>query len=137
MNSEPEQIADLTRNQKLVLSALLDATTPQSAYTLLDSLRGEGLRAPLQIYRALETLMRVGLVHRLESLNSFVACQHSHCDRHETVVFTICNSCEQVEELNDEDLSLCIGGIGKKNQFALDHAVVELRGTCLQCNGAN
>ena len=43
---------DLTRNQTLVLGKLSKADQPMSAYTLLDELRGDGLKAPLQVYRA-------------------------------------------------------------------------------------
>ena len=57
----------LTRNQALVLDRLEKAEGPLSAYALLDQLREEGLRAPLQVYRALDGLMQAGHVHRLES----------------------------------------------------------------------
>src|SRR5690606_26809964 len=45
---------DLTRNQLLVLETLHRAEGPLSAYDILDRLRDAGLRAPLQVYRALE-----------------------------------------------------------------------------------
>src|SRR5690606_24509193 len=47
---------DLTRNQELVLGTLAHAEAPLSAYDILDRLRSEGLRAPLQVYRALDKL---------------------------------------------------------------------------------
>ena len=71
--------SDLTKNQTLVMGALSQAKGPLSAYTILDELRDDGFRAPLQVYRALEKLVELGLVHRLESLNAFVACQHTSC----------------------------------------------------------
>jgi Fur family transcriptional regulator, zinc uptake regulator len=75
---------NLTKNQALVLDVLSRAEQPMSAYTILDKLRDNGFRAPLQVYRALEKLLDFGLVHRLESLNSFVACSHTHesCCQH-------------------------------------------------------
>ena len=73
----------LTKNQALVLERLEAANSPLSAYELLDQLREEGIKAPLQIYRALEKLQAADLVHRLESLNSFVACAEPHCHAHE------------------------------------------------------
>jgi len=57
----------LTRNQSLVLDVLLDEKGPLSAYAILDRLRDKGLKAPLQIYRALDKLTQIGRVHRLES----------------------------------------------------------------------
>jgi len=134
MTARPQPPSILTRNQQLVLTELNDAETPLSAYTLLDNLRTQGLRAPLQIYRALEKLMIAGLVHRLESLNSFVACQHAHCHHHKTIAFTICDDCDRVSELSDDELSKMIGTIASNNEFRLEHSVVELRGRCQACS---
>ncbi|WP_287227820.1 hypothetical protein [Mesorhizobium sp.] len=59
------------RNQQLVLDALTRSERPMGAYELLGLLRQEGLRSPLQIYRALDRLVEQGLVHRIESLSAF------------------------------------------------------------------
>ena len=68
--------AKLTRNEKLVLDALRGDHAPMTAYQLLDRLRPEGLKAPLQIYRALRALGDRHLVHKLDSQNAFMACTH-------------------------------------------------------------
>ena len=47
-------VHDLTRNQHLVLDTLVGATGPLSAYGILDRVRSDGIKAPLQIYRALD-----------------------------------------------------------------------------------
>src|SRR5690606_5865135 len=62
---------DLTRNQELVLGALNGSGGRLSAYDILDRVRGKGIRAPLQVYRALDKLVERGLAHRLESLSAF------------------------------------------------------------------
>lgn len=131
--SEPATDLKLTRNQQLVYDALTGAKTPLSAYTLLDLLRDSGFRAPLQVYRALEKLIEIGQVHRLESINSFVACQHSDCDHHKAVAFAICNSCEHVDELSSAELSKLVATISNASNFALENSVVELRGKCQAC----
>lgn len=51
---------DLTRNQTLVFDVLSKADGPLSAYTILDQLRDDGFRAPLQVYRALENCSITG-----------------------------------------------------------------------------
>jgi len=48
----------LTRNQSLVLSVLQSSDQLLSAYRILDRLRDEGFKAPLQVYRALENCWR-------------------------------------------------------------------------------
>jgi Fur family zinc uptake transcriptional regulator len=125
--------ADLTKNQLRVLEKLEAATGPLSAYTLLDQLRNDGFRAPLQVYRALEALMKTGFVHRLESLNAFVACAELHDHAHRMTAFAICDTCGQVEEFSNEavgtQLDQWVGSTG----FAAKKAVIEFRGICAKC----
>lgn len=124
---------DLTKNQRLVLNALTRTEGPASAYSLLDQLRGEGFRAPLQVYRALEKLIEYGLVHRLESLNSFVACAHPHDHKHGLVAFAICENCGQVEEFSDATVEKRLKGWANDHAFKLAKTTIELRGTCADC----
>ena len=127
---------DLTKNQTLVMGALSNANGPLSAYTILDELREHGFRAPLQVYRALEKLVELGLVHRLESLNAFVACQHTSCggDRKENVLFAICETCGNVQELVNDKLLNTVKTLASDVDFSLSQSVIELRGTCTKCN---
>ena len=124
---------DLTKNQSLVMGTLSAAEGPLSAYTILDRLRGDGLRAPLQVYRALDKLVELGLVHRLESLNAFVACTHPDCDTHETVAFTICDDCGMVDEVTDDALAAQLKELAGQTEFELKRSTVELRGLCRAC----
>lgn len=123
----------LTRNQGLVLKALEKSKSPAGAYELLGQLREDGLRAPPQIYRALDSLVEMGLAHRLDSLNAYVACSHPDCVPHETVAFAICNSCGEVDEITDEKLSRQIRTLARENGLGLTKSTVELRGLCTGC----
>ncbi len=125
--------AGLTKNQTLVFGALSDADGPLSAYAILDRLRDHGFRAPLQVYRALDKLMALGLIHRLESLNSFVACRHPKCEGRESVVFEICEICGKVSELADDPLEKQIKKLAHKDGFTVTACTIELRGNCRAC----
>lgn len=124
---------ELTRHQSLVLEALAHDTGPVSAYALLDQLRGDGMRAPQQVYRALDKLMEYGLVHRVETLNSFVACAHPHDHRHGLVVFAICDQCGQVNEFPDAAIERRLKGWSREHDFRMKTAAVEMHGTCGRC----
>ncbi len=124
---------DLTKNQTLVLNALSRAGGPLSAYTILDQLRGEGFRAPLQVYRALEKLLERGLVHRLESLNAFVACAHDHDHAHGLTAFAICEKCGQVSEFSDEVVEERLKDWAGKSGFHATKTTIEIRGDCANC----
>ncbi|EIM75481.1 ferric uptake regulator family protein [Nitratireductor aquibiodomus RA22] len=127
--------ADLTRNQALVMKTLSGAEAPLSAYTILDRLRGDGLRAPLQVYRALEKLTELGLVHRLESLNAFVACAHPNCHEQELIAFAICEDCGKVEEFSDDVVKDRLDGWTRSHGFRPAKTTIEIRGNCGGCAG--
>ncbi|MGI9402861.1 MAG: transcriptional repressor [Rhizobiaceae bacterium] len=136
MNRHADTAPDLTKNQSLVMNALSEASGPMSAYSILDQLRDHGFRAPPQVYRALDKLVEFGMVHRLESLNAFVACQLHSCDgdSDETVMFTICEDCGNVSELAGEELLDAVQNLARKSEFTLKKSVIELRGICSDCN---
>jgi len=123
----------LTKNQLCVLEKLEAASGPLSAYMLLDQLRERGFRAPLQVYRALDILVKSGFVHRLESLNSFVACAEPHDHSHSMTAFAICDNCGQVTEMSDHDVDHRLDEWVRSTGFAAKKAVIEFRGICAKC----
>jgi len=130
------ETSDLTRNQSLVLDTLTGATGPLSAYGILDRVRGDGIKAPLQIYRALDKLVELGLAHRLESLNAFVACAHSH-DHHEGLAaFAICESCGRVDEFADDVVEERLAAWSRSTGFRTERTTIEIRGHCKDCAAA-
>lgn len=124
---------NLTRNQSLVFNVLSKADGPLSAYTILDQLRDDGFRAPLQVYRALEKLLDYGLIHRLESLNAFVACAHPQCHEQGLVAFAICEKCGQVTEFSDATIENLVSAWSLQNGFKQRKTTLELRGLCQAC----
>lgn len=136
MNEQVQATADLTKNQTLVMGALTHAVGPLSAYTILDQLREDGFRAPPQVYRALDKLVEYGLVHKLESLNAFLACSHPGCENHETTAFMICEACGHVSEITDDTLRKRLKLLARDAQFVLKKTTIELRGTCQTCAAA-
>lgn len=127
---------DLTRNQKLVRDRLAAASGPLTAYALLDDLRSDGFRAPLQVYRALDSLISSGLVHRLESLNAFVACTCAHAHGEERAAFAICETCGATEEFSGPCLSADLSDWIAARAFSPRRTVVEIRGHCARCKAA-
>ena len=133
MTRSVKKITELTGNQKHVLSALKKARKPLSAYTILDQLRSKGFKAPLQVYRALETLQKLNLVHRLESLNAFVSCNHEHNRASDVIAFAICQACGNVSELCDTAISKPIKQAATQQNFIIKNTTIELDGLCNNC----
>ena len=127
-----KQHLKLSRNQNLVYEALSQANKPVGAYDLLDQLKGHGLKAPLQIYRALESLIELKIVHRLESLNAWTTC--CDADHDSAPIFEICDDCGDVKEHIDSDLNRRIENISKKSGFTAEKPIVEIHGRCGDCS---
>ena len=126
----------LTKNQALVLKVLAKANTPLSAYSLLDELREHGLKAPPQVYRALDKLIEIGKVHRIESMNAFIACEHSLCEISHMTAFTICEKCEKVSEVKDTELSDYLNLRALEFGLSAPKTHIEFHGLCNNCLSA-
>ena len=124
----------MTRNQQLVLACLSDGAPPMSAYDILDRVREEGIRAPLQVYRALEKLIALGRVHKIASLNAFVACAHRH--RGHATAFAICDHCKSVLEFSLPVSNATLNGWSRKTKFAVANTCLEVHGCCADCANA-
>ncbi len=121
----------MTRIRRKVLRLLLAHAGPAKAYDLLANLDGEGAAKPPTIYRALDFLQEAGLVHKIESLNAYVACGHT---RHShSAVFLICDTCHNAEELHATATSGALKSETQSAGFRMTRAVVEVRGTCRNC----
>lgn len=124
----------LTPQRRAVLAALAEAKAPLGAYDIIEVLRAGAARAPapIVVYRALDFLRENGFIHRLETLNAFIACPHRH-GAGEKVVFLICEACQHVEEATATPLSAALGALATAHGFAARRQVVELAGTCRHC----
>jgi len=122
----------LTKNQTLVLSVLEESSIPLSAYTILERLGEHGLRAPPQVYRALDKLLDLGLAHKLASMNSFLACQHTQCGSHQVTSFAICDGCEQVSEIINTEFERQLNSLAKDVGLQPTRSTIEIHGLCDQ-----
>ncbi|MDB2619337.1 transcriptional repressor [Litoricolaceae bacterium] len=127
----------LTKNQTLVLSVLEESSIPLSAYTILERLGEHGLRAPPQVYRALDKLLDLGLAHKLASMNSFLACQHTQCGSHQITSFAICDGCEQVSEIINTEFERQLNSLANDVGLQPTRSTIEIHGLCDQCARTN
>lgn len=134
--AEAEEIAArkgqrMTRIRRKVLRLLLENDEPSKAYDLLANLDGEGAAKPPTIYRALDFLQDVGLAHKIESLNAYVAC--GHAGHSHSAVFLICERCGRAEELHAVATTHALTDETGRAGFKINHAVIEARGVCRKC----
>jgi Fur family zinc uptake transcriptional regulator len=126
----------LTPQRRIVLAKLLAANRPLTAYELRDLVRPEDSAiTPASIYRSLDFLLEAGLVHRLDSTKSFVACEHP--DHPHAGQFLICRECGTVVEAEDKRIDRAAADLGERHGFTLEQRSVELTGVCGPCRAAD
>lgn len=124
--------ARFTPIRRRVLELIAASHGALKAYDLLDQLAKEhGAARPPTIYRALDFLIAQGLVHRIESLNAYLAC---HCPEHQHgFQLLICRGCGRVEEMHDDDLGSRLAASASAHGFTIERQTVELEGRCGEC----
>ncbi len=118
-----------------IYGALRSADGPMTAYQVLDAVREQGITAPPTVYRALARLVDEGLAHRVESINAYVACTHSHHgDR--AVIFAICDNCGMVDEIEDAEAIDRLRAAADSEDFSVERMAIEVHGSCGNCHRA-
>ncbi len=127
----------LTPKRQQILSELLRAKKPVSAYNLADMYKerfGESM-PPMSVYRILDFLVQEGLAHKLSSTNQYLACSHITCDHdHEVPQFLICDSCNSVSEIAiRKNIIKALEDSVDDAGFLLASPQLELHGQCKKC----
>ncbi len=130
----------LTEIRARVLALVAEAGKPIKAYDLLEQIRvdksadgeGAGAAAPPTVYRALDFLLANGFIHKLESINAFVACHHPNAAQH-SVPFLICDRCHSATELEDAGIVATLDAAARALGFAPQAQTLEVHGLCARC----
>ena len=123
----------LTINQQTVLTLLEGTKEPLKAYAILFDIQKKGIKSPLQVYRALDKLIEIGRVHKIESKNSYIACNNTDCSSKTSTSFLICELCDDVKELKKNNLSMYFSKQSEKSNFKYSKHNLEIYGECKTC----
>jgi Fur family zinc uptake transcriptional regulator len=122
----------LTPLRAQVLGLVAAAGKPVKAYELLEQMKtASGNVAPPTVYRALDFLLEQGFIHRLASINAFLACHHPNA-RH-SVPFLICDRCQAAIELEDERIPELLEARAQALGFETRAQTLEVHGLCSHC----
>ena len=124
---------NLSKNQQIIFELIHKSPEPLKAYTILSNVRKKGIKAPPQVYRALDKLVEIGKIHKIESKNAFVACRNSDCEISKATAFSICESCEIVDEISDVKLSKYLSNFNHKKGMKFKRFNLEFFGLCKRC----
>jgi len=127
----------LTETRQHMLEVLLDVSTPMSAYELTDHynmLLACDIKT-MSVYRVLDFLESIRLVHRLQSINKYIICNHTFgaCEEHPPL-FMICKSCQHIEEVEiAQDVIDALTQHAKSADFSSVGSQIELYSLCKSC----
>ena len=124
---------NLSKNQQIIFDLIDRSPEPLKAYTILYNVQKKGINAPPQVYRALDKLVEIGKIHKIESKNAFVACKNSDCEISKATAFSICESCEVVDEISDVKLSKYLSSFNHKKGMKFKRFNLEFYGLCKKC----
>lgn len=126
----------MTDLRRRVLEEIAASHEALGAYEILDRMAAKGPRlAPISVYRAIEALHEVGLVHRLESRNAFFACHGSHAPERDQLILA-CERCGRVAEIAGDQVFAALGLALQRASFEPRRTVTEVSGVCAACRPA-
>ena len=123
----------LSKNQQIIFDIIDKSPEPMKAYSILFNVQKKGIKAPLQVYRALDKLVEIGKIHKIESRNAFIACQNSRCQVSKATAFSICDSCDKVTEITNSSLSKYLSNFKDKAGMKYSKYNLEFFGLCKKC----
>ncbi len=129
----------LTRPRKLVIDLLSKNKKVLTPYEMRDTFKKRKVNADVvTIYRILETLEKLSLVHKVLALNGYSACAVTGLDRKKNAEqschhYLVCKSCHRVDEVEGENLSGLEKKIAKQYQFKIQSHYLEFTGLCKSC----
>jgi Fur family zinc uptake transcriptional regulator len=117
-----------------VFEALAAFDKPASAYDIADAVsKAQGRRvAANSVYRILDLFVGANVAMRVESANAYIANAHPDC-LHDCI-FLVCDSCGTTTHIDNDTLSTGVRNAAKQAGFKPVRPVIEVRGTCADCD---
>jgi len=121
----------ITGPRLAVLRELSKEQTPLSAYSIEERISKNSPLSIVTVYRVLDLFERLGIVHRIHTMDGFVRCNfelESGCH-----YFVICSQCGKTDEFVEEN---CIIEkiVPKKLSYKNLKHLSEIYGICNSCN---
>ena len=128
----------ITKPRQFVLKIFDESTVPLSAYEISDKIKEIGETGDVVgVYRSLEILEEVGLIHKVLSSGKYLKCkldldnsEHSHNHDHHNLV---CKNCGRLQEVNCMGIDLLERVVASEYAFKVEYHALEFYGLCADC----
>ena len=123
---------NLTPSRSKIMSALIDQKKPKTAYEILEFIHKKDSSAkPATIYRALDFLCTNAFAHRIETDNTYIACNGEESPH--VAQFLICLKCKKAIEFHSHKATIEISKRAKEEGFKITEEILEAKGFCQNC----
>ncbi len=124
----------LTLAREQILNLIAKRQGLIKAYDLLDDLQKIKPNAtPMEVYRCLDFLGEIGLLHKVDALNGFIVCAHPH-DHSHFCLMLVCEQCGTVKELQEHQELDPLLQLTRDYQFKPSEKPLVITGLCGQCD---
>lgn len=120
----------ITKTRLDILKILENTIKPLNAYEIQKQLKDINIST---VYRVLQKLIEVNLIHKIDKLNSYTLCNkvNESCKCHHLF---ICNLCNKVIEFIDHSICEIQNKLAFKNKFKTASHSLEIMWVCNNCN---
>lgn len=119
----------ITDARQDVIEVLNTASRPLSAYEIKDLLACKGEKYQvITIYRVLDLLLELDLVHKIYSIGSYIKCSSLHKHQHKYLVCSKCHSIQALDYKKSQTLPV------EFKNFVPMMEINEVLGLCAVCN---
>ena len=117
----------ITSAREDVIRTLDEAKKSISPYEIQEILKQAGTDYKvITIYRVLDLLSKLDLVHRIYSINGYMKCDSDHQHAHK---FLVCESCHDIQSIDIEEEKPLFA-----NKFTASKKINEVLGLCSKCD---
>lgn len=121
----------------MIIELLAKSKKALSPYEMEDLLKKKRIKADVvTIYRVLEILEKLGLVHKVLAFNGYIAWDTPTNLKEACHHYLLCEKCHEVQEVKGEDLSDLEKKIAKTYRFQIHSHYLEFMGICKRCKSS-
>lgn len=125
-----------TKQREIIVNLLAKTDKALSPYDMRDNLKKQKINADVvTIYRVLETLEKLSLVHKVLAVNGYIRCNTKEIGKDKDFChhYLLCKNCHKIDEVEGEDLGKLEQKIEKERGFKIESHYLEFTGLCKDC----
>ena len=120
------------KNDQQALNVLKKHNKGLTAYQVLSELQKTRNVKPMTVYRSLNNLQKMGVVHKSNQSKTYFICHDNGKDKHNPIL-AVCKKCEKTEEINPIIFSKIFQNLKTKEKYDFSNFELEISTLCKRC----